>query len=77
MRGCVVPLRPCGVDPELPELVLVEAWRADRLLAAGFPDEVAVALAADHGVDVHVAVGLLEQGCPLVTALRILAPVAA
>jgi hypothetical protein len=67
-------LRRSGVDPLASDEELVESWRAERLIAAGYPDEVALALAADVDVELAVAEGLLEHGCPLRTALRILAP---
>lgn len=51
----------------------VEEWRAKMLVKAGYPRESALSLAADQGVDLHVAIGLLEANCELGTALRILA----
>lgn len=63
-----------GIDPAATDDELVESWRAERLIAVGYPDEVALALAADREVDLGVAEALLEHGCPLRTALRILAP---
>jgi hypothetical protein len=52
--------------------ITVEAWRTEVLEHAGYPAEIAIALAADPHVDLHQAVALLEQGCPVLTAIRIL-----
>jgi hypothetical protein len=54
------------------EPVRVTAWRAHLLTHAGYPPEEAFLLAERQDVDVHVALDLLEQGCDLDTALRIL-----
>lgn len=50
----------------------VEHWRASVLIDSGYPPMVAVALACDPDVDLHIACGLLERGCSLQTALEIL-----
>lgn len=50
----------------------VERWRVEALRSAGYPVTIAVALALDPLIDLHVACGILEQGCPLDTALEIL-----
>jgi hypothetical protein len=50
----------------------VVSWRIERLLAAGYDGESALVLALDRDVDLHEAVSLLERGCPVDTALRIL-----
>lgn len=56
------------------EDVRVEAWRADQLLRAGFPDAIALELAGRFDVDLHRAVDLvLEHGCAPELAARILA----
>ena len=47
-------------------------WRANELERAGYDPDSAVELAARTDVDLHLAVELLEQGCPHRTALRIL-----
>jgi hypothetical protein len=54
------------------ELDRVESWRAEELLRAGYTPTDAVALAARHDIDLHRAVELLEQGCPIETAIDIL-----
>jgi hypothetical protein len=51
---------------------LVVRWRAETLVRAGFVATAAVNLAARKHVDLHVAVRLVERGCPPETALRIL-----
>jgi hypothetical protein len=63
---------PTTLDPHIDELYTVECWRYEVLKHAGFHPKLAHALAADPDVDLHQAVRLLEQGCPTLTALRIL-----
>ena len=53
----------------------VTTWRRCRLLDAGFTTELADRIAADHTVDIHALLGLVDRGCPPELALRILAPV--
>jgi hypothetical protein len=48
------------------------AWRIAALDRAGYDEGDAVLLAALKDVDLHLAVDLLDQGCPPATALRIL-----
>ena len=55
-----------------PEIEQVERWRLESLERAGYDGESATVLAFSHEVDLHLAVQLLEQGCPVGTALRIL-----
>jgi hypothetical protein len=50
----------------------VTSWRVERLLAAGYDAEASLVLALDRDVDLHLAVSLLERGCPADTALQIL-----
>lgn len=50
----------------------IERWRAEELERAGYEPLQAAELAARNDVDLHLAVDLLERGCPLETALRIL-----
>ncbi|MGE5275244.1 MAG: hypothetical protein ACM3QU_15960 [Verrucomicrobiota bacterium] len=50
----------------------IERWRAAELERAGYESLQAAELAARHDVDLHLAVDLLERGCPVDTALRIL-----
>jgi hypothetical protein len=54
------------------EWQLVEAWRAEQLEMAGYGAQAAAELAIRHDVDLHVAIGLLGQGCPAELALKIL-----
>lgn len=54
------------------ELEKIERWRAEELVRAGFGPRAAGRLATRHDVDLHRAVGLLEQGCPPQLALKIL-----
>jgi len=50
----------------------VEHWRAEELVRAGYDPSDAVALAARHDIDLHLAVELVAQGCPHDTAIDIL-----
>lgn len=54
------------------EIERVERWRAEALERAGYGPDDAVELAARPDVDLHEAIGLLERGCPVETAIRIL-----
>jgi hypothetical protein len=54
------------------EALDVIGWRAERLVAAGYDEGTALALALDASVDLHRAVDLVHRGCPPETALRIL-----
>lgn len=47
-------------------------WRYTQLEDAGYPAELAVALAERADVDLHQACALLERGATLTEALRIL-----
>lgn len=50
----------------------IERWRAEELERAGYGADAAAQLASRPYVDLHLAVDLLESGCPPDTALRIL-----
>ena len=54
------------------ETALVEAWRAEQLEMAGYGAQAAAQLAMRHDVDLHLAIGLLAQGCSAELALKIL-----
>jgi ABC-type phosphate/phosphonate transport system substrate-binding protein len=54
------------------ETVLVEAWRAEQLEMAGYGAAAAAELALRHDVDLHLATGLLGDGCSPELALKIL-----
>ena len=49
-------------------------WRREQLTSCGFPDALAVALAADCRIDLHALLELVDRGCPPRLAARILAP---
>ena len=50
----------------------IARWRAEELERAGYASSDAAELAGRADVDLHLAVELLERGCPANTALRIL-----
>jgi hypothetical protein len=47
-------------------------WRLGRLTAAGFEEELALALAAEGDVDLHALLDLVDRGCPPHLAARIM-----
>ena len=59
------------VDEET-ETERIQRWRAEELERAGYDGPDAAELAGRADVDIHLAVELLERGCPTRTALRIL-----
>jgi len=54
------------------EQEIVEAWRAEELERAGYPEHAAAELAMRPDVDLHRAVELLKRGCSTDLALQIL-----
>ena len=54
------------------EVERIERWRAEALERAGYEPQAAAELAARLDIDLHIATGLLERGCPQDIALRIL-----
>lgn len=50
----------------------VLTWRFDELDRAGYPTDVALVLAENPDVDLHLAVALLRRGATIHEALRIL-----
>ncbi len=54
------------------ELDRVESWRTEELIRAGYNPSDAIALAARHDIDLHEAVELLDNGCPIELAIDIL-----
>jgi hypothetical protein len=59
------------------QLGMIEAeevlrWRFSELVRAGYTPADAIVVASHVEVDLHVAVDLLQRGCPEETALRIL-----
>lgn len=61
-----------NVTESVLEVELVEQWRLDTLERAGYDAESAAVLAGSPEVDLHLAVALLKQGCPVALALQIL-----
>ena len=56
-----------GVDP-------VIRWRIQRLMAAGVQPALASRVARVRGFDIHAVLDLLDRGCPVELALRIIDP---
>ena len=56
----------------VPEERCIARWRFAQLLRAGYGRRQASVIAGRRDVDLHLAVDLLENGCPVETALRIL-----
>ena len=54
------------------ELQIVEQWRVDELVRAGYDEAAAKTLAQRMDVDLHRAADLLRNGCPPDLALNIL-----
>jgi hypothetical protein len=54
------------------ELDRVQEWRAEELERAGYPVRDAARLAERHDVDLHLAIDLILQGCPVPVAVEIL-----
>ena len=54
------------------EQELVERWRAEELTRVGYPDEVALEIALRTDIDLHRALDLLRDGCPVELAAAIL-----
>jgi len=50
----------------------VLAWRLEELERAGYPPFAAQLLSRRPDVDLHAAIRLLREGCPVETAVRIL-----
>jgi hypothetical protein len=50
----------------------VEKWRAEALERVGYDSTSAALLATQHDVDLHLAIELVERGCPPEVAIRIL-----
>ena len=57
---------------DVDEIVAVLQWRFHRLAESGYGLEQSAVLATHPGIDVQEAIGLLAQGCPPETAVRIL-----
>lgn len=51
---------------------VLEAWRLEQLLGAGWTKHRAKRLAVRFDIDLHTALDLLANGCPQKTALEIL-----
>jgi hypothetical protein len=54
------------------ELDRVQEWRSEELERAGYPVREAARLAERHDVDLHLAIDLISQGCPVPVAVEIL-----
>jgi hypothetical protein len=56
---------------EIPEVEAVLRWRFEVLMNAGYDPGSAMILASHVEVDLHEAARLIERGCPLETAMKI------
>jgi hypothetical protein len=54
------------------EIHRIEDWRRAELERAGYPVKEATRLAERHDVDLHLAIDLISQGCPVPVAVEIL-----
>ena len=54
------------------EIERVERWRVEELMRAGYDPLTAGQIALRSDIDLHEAIGLLAQGCPVDLAVRIL-----
>lgn len=52
----------------------VATWRRDRLVEAGFGQELAMRLSTTPGIDLHALLNLVDRGCPPELAAKILEP---
>lgn len=59
------------LDAMKDERTLVEGWRLDELLRAGYPFDLATKLAVSEA-DLHLAIDMIGQGCDFATAAEIL-----
>jgi hypothetical protein len=66
-------LDPRYVRAQVPEGGPLAGWRRRILIRAGFPEPLAIRVAADPRSDVLALLALVDRGCPPVTAVRILA----
>ncbi len=65
-------MTPTALARKVTETDSVRRWRLEALVRAGYRPWDALVLSGRADVDLHLAVRLLEQGCPRETALRIL-----
>jgi hypothetical protein len=64
---------PSTIDTDLrTEREKVEDWRTRELVRAGYPPDNALTLAMRSDVDLHQAIALLDNGCKVKTAMKIL-----
>jgi hypothetical protein len=60
------------VDDAATEQKRVEKWREQKLVRAGYDQDVAWLLSTHHEVDVHEAIKLIRGGCDQTVAMLIL-----
>jgi hypothetical protein len=63
-----------AIEEELPELEeeVVFRWRFDQLERAGYAADAAFEMAGRSDIDLHGALDLVQRGCPVDLAFRIL-----
>jgi hypothetical protein len=65
-------MTPAALADKITEHNPLRRWRLQQLKCAGYPPSDALVLSGRAEVDLHVAVKLLQHGCPVETAMRIL-----
>ena len=65
-------MTPTALAQSVTEDDSVRRWRLDALVRGGYRPWDALVLSRRCDVDLHVALDILEKGCPVETALRIL-----
>jgi hypothetical protein len=65
-------MSPTELADRVTEHDFIRRWRLEALKRAGFSPSDALVMSGRTEVDVHVAAKLLQDGCPVATALRIL-----
>jgi hypothetical protein len=65
-------MTPATLDPPSEKLDWVRQWRLEQLERAGYPATQALQLAGRLDIDIHDAARLLQDGCSVETAVRIL-----
>jgi hypothetical protein len=65
-------MSPATLADKITEHDHVRRWRLEELVRAGYAPYDALVLSRRSEVDLHLAIRLLQDGCPVPTAMRIL-----